>query len=82
MANYITLCFIQETGRAAPLVLRVTGSRSYIDAAGKTTDLLKTAGPQVHRHLPSGPLKKEESCAVACDSWAQGWGGGSSRRQL
>lgn len=60
MANYITLCFIQETGRAAPLVLRVTGSRSYMGAAGKTTDLLKAAGAQVHRHFPSGPLKKRK----------------------
>lgn len=82
LASYITLCFIQETGRAAPLVLRVTGSRSYMDAAGKTTDLLKAAGAQVHLHLPSGSQKERKVVLLPVTPWGQGWGGGSNGRQL
>lgn len=83
MANYITLCFIQETGRAAPLVLRVTGSRSYMDAVGKTTDLLKVAGAQAHPHLPSGSLKERKVVLLPVTPGDRARKGGvTGRRQL
>lgn len=71
----IPLCFVQEIGRAAPLVL---GSRA--EATGGTVGKAKQMQPG-HPHSPSQAPGGQKRCA-SCNSWGRGQAGGRQWGQL
>lgn len=75
----IPLCFVQETGRAAPLVLGSQGAGAIEGAVARHDRC--TQGSQALSGPPD-PWRTEKSCASSHNSWGQDRGGGSQRSQL